>query len=240
MSTDRSSVGRASTASPNEDVITKRSYHDGCGMARALDVVGERWALHVVRELLLGPKRFTDLRTGLPGISSRVLSERLDELERVAVLRRARLAPPAGSWVYELTAWGHELGTVVDQIGRWGARSPYLEPDATLSPDALALSMRNMFSPAAGAGVHTTYEIRTGEDSFVATVTDGAIDVRRGHAAEPDVRVTGEPGPIAGLLYDGADLAAMVSSGALTVDGDRAAVRRFLSLFRLPAPAPTV
>src|SRR5450756_2718555 len=103
-----------------------RSYHDACGMAHALDLVGERWALLVVRELVLGPKRYTDLRADLPGISTTVLAHRLDELEQTGVVRRRRLAPPAGSTVYELTDWGQELEPVIRQLGRWGARSPTL------------------------------------------------------------------------------------------------------------------
>src|SRR5688572_21078405 len=99
-----------------------RSYEDGCAAAHALDIVGERWALLVVRELLLGPKRFTDLRTGLPGISPNVLASRLGELERTAVVRRRRLMPPAGSWVYELTPWGRELEPIILGLGHWGAR----------------------------------------------------------------------------------------------------------------------
>src|SRR6185437_13211742 len=113
-------------------MTTRRSYGDPCGVARALNLVGERWALLVIRELLLGPKRFTDLRTGLPGVSPNVLSQRLDELERVAVVRRRKLAPPAGSWVYELTDWGHDLEPIILDLGRWGARSPFLDRDAEL------------------------------------------------------------------------------------------------------------
>ena len=112
-----------------------RSYEDGCAAAHALDLIGERWALLVVRELLLGPKRFTDLRAGLPGISPNVLSQRLDELERVGVVRRRRLLPPAASWVYDLTPWGQELEPIILQLGRWGARSPLRCPSA-LSPFA--------------------------------------------------------------------------------------------------------
>jgi DNA-binding HxlR family transcriptional regulator len=219
-------------------MITKRTYHDRCGMARALDVIGERWALHVVRELLLGPKRFTDLRAGLTGISSRVLSERLDELERVAVVQRRRLAPPAGSWVYELTDWGSELGVVIDQIGRWGARSPYLDEHATISPDALAISFRNMFNPKAASGTLGTYEIHTGEDSFVVEVRGGKIKVARGHSDAPDVVLTGEVEPIGRLIYFGGDLDDMLAAGEIGVEGNLAAMAQFLTLFGLPEPAP--
>src|SRR3954453_5510820 len=103
---------------------SRRKYDQGCGSARALELVGDRWALLVVRELLLGPKRFTDLRDGLPGIGPNVLSQRLKELEEIGVLRREQLPPPAASTVYELTEWGHELEEILVRLGRWGARSP--------------------------------------------------------------------------------------------------------------------
>src|SRR3954449_3642338 len=102
-------------------MATKRTYGDRCGVARALDVVGERWALLVVRELLLGPKRFTDLRAGLPHVSPNVLSQRLRELEEAGIVRRRKLPPPAGSRVYELTEWGEELEPIVTRLGAWGA-----------------------------------------------------------------------------------------------------------------------
>jgi DNA-binding HxlR family transcriptional regulator len=220
-------------------MVTKRSYHDACGMARALDVVGERWALHVVRELLLGPKRFTDLRTGLPEISTRVLTERLEELTAAAVITRHRLAPPAGSWVYELTDWGHELGVVVDQIGRWGARSPFGDPDATMSADALALSMRNMFRPENAAGVHGTYQVRVGENHYTVAVDDGVIDVRRGDIGTPLFILSGSVDAIAELIYLGGDVGAAAANGSVVIDGDPADVAAYTRLFGLPEPAPT-
>ena len=143
----------------------KRSYEDGCAGAHALDLIGERWAILVVRELLLGPKRFTDLRTGLPTISPNVLSQRLSELEQVSVVRRRKLPPPASAWVYELTDWGRELEPVIIQLGRWGARSPAL-PRAALSVDSLILSFRAMFDPAKADGLQASYGIRLGENQF--------------------------------------------------------------------------
>src|ERR671933_1479571 len=124
-----------------------RTYGDGCAIAQALDVVGERWALLVVRELLLGPKRYTDLRRGLPNASPNVLSQRLAELERAGILRRRKLPPPAASRVYELTEWGMELEPVIVRLGRWGARSPSRPRDAALGVDSLVLSFRTMFDP---------------------------------------------------------------------------------------------
>src|SRR3981081_1998221 len=114
----------------------KRTYGDRCGVARWLDLVGERWALLVVRELLRGPKRFTDLRSGLPHLSPDVLAQRLRELEQAGVVRRAKLAPPAASRVYELTEWGRELEPIVLSLGRWGSRAPFVSEDAVLGVDS--------------------------------------------------------------------------------------------------------
>src|SRR5919202_1684482 len=154
-------------------MATMRTYCDGCAAAHALDLVGERWALLVVRELLLGPKRFTDLRAGLPGVSPNVLAQRLRELERAGVVRRRKLPPPAASKVYELTEWGLELEPVIVRLGRWGARSPLRPLDAALGVDSLVLSFRTMFDPLAADGLTASYELRLGEDVFVAVVDDG-------------------------------------------------------------------
>jgi DNA-binding HxlR family transcriptional regulator len=218
-------------------MVTKRSYADGCAAAHALDLIGERWGLLVVRELVLGPKRFTDLRAGLPGISPNVLTQRLHELEQAAVVRRRKLAPPAGSWVYELTEWGQELEPVLVQLGRWGARSPFVDRDAELSVDSLVLSFRTMFDPRAGDGLHASYELRFGEDVFRARIDDDRIEITRGSADHPDAIIESDPGTLAALIYDGRDLAEAIHSADLTVRGDRTAVERFLTLFSLPKPA---
>ena len=147
-------------------MVTKRSYEDGCASAHALDLVGERWALLIVRELVLGPKRFTDLRGGLPGISPNVLTQRLDELEQASVVRRRRLAPPAAAWVYELTDWGAELGPVIMSFGRWAARSPTMPHDHPMSVDSLILSMRTMFDAGAAAGLKARYRLRFTSSGF--------------------------------------------------------------------------
>src|SRR5215210_4044194 len=133
-------------------MATMRTYCDGCAAAHALDLVGERWALLVVRELLLGPKRFTDLRAGLPGVSPNVLAQRLRELESAGVVHRRKLPPPAASRVYELTEWGEKLEPIIVRLGRWGAQSPSRPCEATLGVDSLVLSFRTMFDPRAADG----------------------------------------------------------------------------------------
>jgi len=216
----------------------KRTYDDGCAAAHALDLVGERWALLVVRELLLGPKRFTDLRAGLPGASPNVISQRLRDLEGVGIVRRRKLPPPAASRVYELTEWGGELEPVIVRLGRWGARSPTKPRDAALGVDSLVLSLRTMFDPRAAEGFGASYELRFGEDRFRAVVDDGRFEISRGSADDPDAIVEADSDTVAGLLYAGRPLAEAVESGDLKVEGDRAAFERFLGLFPLPEPAP--
>lgn len=218
-------------------MATMRSYEDACAAAHALDLIGERWALLVVRELLLGPKRFTDLRAGLPGISPNVLAQRLRELEGAGIVRRRRLPRPAASRVYELSDWGKELEPVIISLGRWGARSPFRPRDAGLGVDSLILSFRTMFDPRAAEGLEASYELRLGEESFRVEVADGRFEIARGDADGPDAIVEADPGTLATLVYEGRDLAEALRSGSLEIEGDRSAVERLLSLFRLPEPA---
>jgi DNA-binding HxlR family transcriptional regulator len=218
-------------------MTTNRSYNEACGTAHALDLVGERWALLVVRELVLGAKRYSDLRADLPGISTNVLSHRLDELEDGGIVRRRRLPPPAASWVYELTEWGQELEPIIRQLGRWGARSPSHPRDAHLSVTSLILSLRTNFDAHAADATTASYELRLGEDRFHAQVTAGQFQVTRGSAERPDAVLETDPATLAGLIYGRRDLAEARRSGDLTIEGDEPMVQRFLVLFPLPAPA---
>jgi DNA-binding HxlR family transcriptional regulator len=217
---------------------TMRTYGDGCAIARALDLVGERWALLVVRELLLGPKRYTDLRKGLPNASPNVLSERLRELERAGILRRHKLPPPAGSRVYELTDWGRELEQIVISLGRWAARSPTLPNDAPIvSADSIILALRGLFDSGAAHGLRASYDLRLGEDRFRIEVADDEIQAARGDAHQADAMIDTDPGTLDAVLWQGRPLADAQRSGRLTIEGDKAAVKRFLRLFPMPEPA---
>ena len=214
-------------------MATARTYGDGCAIARALDVVGERWALLVVRELLLGPKRFTDLRRGLPNASPNVLSERLRELERAGVVRRRKLAPPAGSRVYELTDWGLELEPLVLSLGRWGARSPAPPGDAPVrSADSVILSLRGLFDADASRGLRARYELRMDEDRFRVEVAGGALEVARGGADEADATLVSDPDTLNAVLWGGLSLTEAQRSGRLTIEGDRAAAKRLVEVFQ--------
>ena len=219
-------------------MTTLRTYGDGCAIAHGLDLVGERWALLVVRELLLGPKRNTDLRRGLPGASPNVLSERLRELERAGVIRRRKLPPPAGSRVYELTDWGRELEPIVISLGRWAARSPSRPIDAPIvSVDSIILALRSLFDPGTAHGLRARYELRFGEDRFRIEVADDEIEIVRGGADQPDATIDTDPGTLDTVLWAGRPLADAQRSGRMTIEGDTAAVERFAQLF--PPPEPT-
>ncbi len=214
-----------------------RTYSDGCAAAHGLDLIGERWALLVVRELVLGPKRFTDLRGGLPGISPNVLAQRLDELERASIVRRRKLPPPGVAWVYELSEWGMELEPVIMALGRWAVRSPTLLQGHPISVDALILSFRTMFDPLAAAGFEASLELRLGADRFHAHIGGGRMQLARGAAANPDAVIEAEADTLAALAYGGRKLAEAIQADEVRVEGDKSIARRFLTLFPLPAPA---
>lgn len=219
-----------------EEMSGKRSYDDGCAAAHALDLVGERWALLVVRELLLGPRRFSDLQAGLPHISPNVLSRRLKDLEAIGVVRRQKLPPPAGVWVYELSEWGYELEPILQQLGRWGARSPWRPAEAPISLATLVTAMKTMFHPPAAEGLEATYELRLAAECFRVRVAGGQLEIARGRAERPDAVLEGDVATLGGLAFGGQSFAEAVASGRLTVHGDEELARRFLRLFKLPEP----
>lgn len=212
---------------------TKRSYHDACGLAQALDLVGERWALLIARELVYGPKRFTDLKAGLPGISPNVLTQRLTELEQVGVVRKRRLPPPVSASVYDLTDWGRDLEESMMVLGRWAARSPSFDTEGAFSADSMMMSLRTMFHPADAQGLRVTINVALGDDLFFVEVRGGRITVQRGSADDADVTLTTDPETLAGVIYEGVE----PDEAGLDVSGDRALFERFRSAFSLPEPA---
>lgn len=214
--------------------VARRRYDDACGTAHALDLIGERWALLVMRELMLGPKRFSDLKADLPGISANVLSQRLEGLETSGLVMRRRLPPPASAQVYELTDWGQEAEPIVQSLGRWAARSPAHDPTLPLSGTSLMLSFRTMFEGKRAEGLEARIGFRIPPETFVATISGGAIDTRRGEVADADLLLTGPATAIAGFVYGGVPLEALEAEGALTVEGDRELAVRFATLFPLP------
>lgn len=206
---------------------TTRSYNDLCPIARALDVVGERWALLVVRELLLGPQRFSDLRDALPGVSSNLLTDRLRELEARGVIRRRVLPPPAGSSVYELTDRGRRLESVLDALGEWGAtESP--PADGSLSATAVLLFLRGSLraNPATPAG---TFRLRLENRAWTLARREGVVEIEPGDHGTADAEIRTDPITLNALLADPDGLDAAVATGAAEIEGDVDALRRLLT-----------
>ena len=215
----------------------RRRYDDACGTAHALELVGERWALLVIRELLLGPKRFSDLRADLPGISANTLTQRLEGLEAIGLVVRRRLPPPAAIQVYELTDWGYEAEPIIQTLGRWATRSPGHDPSLPLSATSLMLSFRTMYSPDRAKGINATIGFRIGTETFRVTLSNGRLEAVRGDPAGADLVLTGAAPAIAGFVYGGVPFSALEAEGALEVEGDSDLAERFATLFPLPAKA---
>ena len=218
--------------------MTTRAYGQYCGFARALEVVGERWALLVVRDLLVGPKRFTDLLNGLPGIPSNILTARLKELESAGVARRRVLPRPSRAVVYELTEYGLELEAVVVELGRWGAKNlgdP--RPGEALTVDALITALRSTFRADAARGFQAGYELHVGEIVLHARVDDGRVEVAAGALPGADLVIAAGPG-IRALMAGELSPAAAVENGTVHVKGSRKLLTRFAEIFRIePMPA---
>ncbi|PRY50745.1 HxlR family transcriptional regulator [Geodermatophilus tzadiensis] len=218
----------------------RRSYDDPCGIARALDVVGERWALLVVRELLLGPKRYTDLARGLPGSSPTVLSQRLRDLEAAGLVTRSGTGPPVGGRVYELTDRGRALDDVLLALGRWGSRTVQTSA-GELGTDAFVLALRTTVDPARLAGWSARVELRVeepaGTDRIALTVGDGRLSAVRGAAPGADASLAGPAAVLRPVAFGRRPLDAALAAGDLRVDGDAAVVRRLLAAVVPPVPA---
>jgi putative sterol carrier protein len=185
--------------------------------------------LLVVRELLLGPKRFTDLRAGIPDISPNVLGQRLRELEESGIVRRRKLAPPAAAQVYELTEWGSDLEPAVLALGQWASRSPGFPLVAPMGPDSLVLAMKTAFQAEKADGLDATYELRLGELPFSIAVKGGRFEAERGEPDRPDATIRSDPSTIAGIVFGEKRLGKAVDAGEIEVDGSRRAVN---ALFR--------
>jgi len=220
-----------------DSTSSRRRYDDACGTAHALDLIGERWALLVMRELMLGPKRFSDIRADLPGISANVLTQRLEGLEAAGLLVRRRLPPPANAQVYELTDWGYEAEPIVQVLGRWAARSPDHDPTLPLSPVSLMLSFRTMFDSKRTGGLEARIGFRLGNETFLLTIADHRISTERGEARDVQALVTGGATAVAAAVYGGVPIEALEQEGALEVEGDRDLFRKFTTLFPLPPKA---
>ncbi|RTZ47797.1 transcriptional regulator [Candidimonas sp. SYP-B2681] len=215
----------------------KRSYYDGCAAAHALDLIGERWALLIVRELLLGPKRFTHLQAGLAGISPNVLTQRLNELEAAFVVQRRKLPLPASAWVYELTEWGRELEPIILRLAHWGVRSVLFTPPAGLGADAMMLSLRTFFDPHKAHGFAATIRIELPDDQFDAAVADSRITLARTGNGQVDAAIQVDSGTLVKLAYGKGDIEQALQDREFSFAGNKILLTRFLSLFTLPEGA---
>ncbi|MBP2705886.1 helix-turn-helix transcriptional regulator [Microbispora sp. RL4-1S] len=210
--------------------MSQRSYEDSCGTALALDVIGERWALHVVRELIFGPKRFRDLRRALPNASQNVLSQRLRELESDGVVRRVELGPPVSAHVYELTDRGRDLEPVLIALARWGAHQP--EPDgATMSTDAFMLLLKALHRPQAGDVSELAIRLAVAVDTFDIVVTPSAVTVVRGGQGAVQATVRGSVPTLLSLIFTDRTVVEAADSGDVTATGDIEAAQRFFRRF---------
>lgn len=214
-----------------------RWYADACGAAFAMELIGERWTLLIVRELMLGARRFSEIRAELPGLSAKVLTERLERLEDLGVLTRRRLPPPAAVQVYELTSWGYELEPVMQELGRWAVRSPLHDPELPLTPVAFMLSLRTMMSADAAGDLELSALFETSEARYLAELRGGELAARPigDEAVVPDLTFRADAAPaFAGLFYGNRP----ASECGVTIDGEPALARRFISLFDLPSKCP--
>jgi DNA-binding HxlR family transcriptional regulator len=217
---------------------SKRSYGDACGIARALDVVGERWALMVVRELLLGPKRFTDIRSGLPHVSPDVLAQRLRDLEQADIVQHRRLPPPYASQVYELTPGGRALEPALIALGRWGgAYAPAPSDEMCMSLDAYIVSLRTLFDPLSAGDFAARVELQLGDEFFRVIIADGQVEADRGELPDADVVIETDPTTLFDVLHGHRPLADALAADAMRFRGDKRKAKRFTQLFPLPEPA---
>lgn len=218
-----------------DSALHGRWYGDACGTAFAMEIVGERWSLLVVRELMLGGRRFSDLRSRLPGVSAKVLTERLARLEEAGVLARRRLPPPVSAQVYELTEWGLLAEPAIRELGRWAARSPQHDQTLPLTPVGLMISLRTMGDPVGIASFPATVGFELDGEEFVASPGATMLEIRRGDLTEAALvfRAAGAE-PLAALFYGKVPASDLIRQGALAIQGDAGLAERFAALFALP------
>ncbi len=204
-----------------------RSYREYCSLAKALDLVGDRWTLLIVRELWLrGACRYTDLRNGLPGIATNLLAERLRELEQAGVVSREEAPPPVATTLFGLTPRGKELRPALEELTRWGL--PLMteqDPEDAVRSHWLASALELMLTDQAADRPPITVELDVGDQPIVVHTADGAVRTSLGPNAAPDLKLTGSPRPVLGLMLGMIDLAGAQAQG-VTYDGDPAILER--------------
>jgi DNA-binding HxlR family transcriptional regulator len=218
--------------------MENRSYNQYCGLAYALDIVGERWTLLIIRELIPGPRRFTDLIKGLPGISSNLLAERLRSLEQYGIIGRRVLPPPAGSMVYGLTPLGQLLEDTLLVLGKWGSQfvPPAVGRAALLNVGSYAMTLKTFFRPERAQGIHKTYELRVDDEVLQVQIHEGEIAVRQGQALKADVIFQTDVATYLGLLQGKLQAEEAIAEELIQIEGNPEALSGFLELFKLPVP----
>lgn len=214
-------------------MVSKRTYGQFCGFARAVEIVGERWAMLVIRDLLVGPKRFGELQRGLPKIPTNILTARLKELEAAGIVQRRASSRPGGGVLYELTARGAELEAPVLALGRWGAKlldAP--RPDEVVTNDSMIMALRTTFQPQAASGVHASYELRMGPVVIHACIDDGKLTVAEGPLPDADLSI--EAGPaLKAVMANEIPPREALANKSVHVTGDPALFDRFAEIFRI-------
>ncbi|GAA0568951.1 winged helix-turn-helix transcriptional regulator [Actinomadura livida] len=220
--------------------MEQRTYNQYCATARTLDLVGERWTLLLIRELLTGPKRFGDLQASLRGLGTGLLSARLKHLEREGLARKITLPAPARTPAYALTEAGEELGPAILELARWGMKWALGErrEGETFHPNWAVLGLKACFDPRAAAGLRAVYEFRIGDETLQARVDDGTIEMSHGPAQPPDAVITMDEQAFLALAAGRTTLAELIGDGMATASGDRDVMAKLGDLFRLPQPRP--
>ena len=212
--------------------MTKRSYNQQCSLAYALDIVGERWTLLLVREFMTGPKRFTDLQHNMPGMGTNLLSERLKQLEAAKVIHRRRLPPPSAAAVYELTDLGQDLSPAVVALAEWGLKAGRIGSRAEhYRPGWTFVGMYAAFRPEETAGLHERYEFRIGDEVFYVRVDDGALETGQGPSDDPDAVITTTVDTFRAVVTGERSMFEAVNSADATVEGDATALDRLARMF---------
>lgn len=219
----------------SEKVQQTRWYDDACGTALAMELVGERWSLLIVRELMFGARRFGELRAGLIGISANVLTQRLEGLEAANILMKRKLPPPANVQVYELTPWGYEAEVVIQELGRWAVRSPDHDTTLPLSAASIMMSFRTMIDRSRSGDRPMAVGFRMGPERFVALVDADGIAINREEPEGVDAVIETDPMTLASVVYGGRPIADAEAAGTLTIQGDHAVFEHFITLFLLPS-----
>ncbi|HVI98862.1 MAG TPA: winged helix-turn-helix transcriptional regulator [Sphingomonas sp.] len=212
----------------------KRWYDDACGTALALEFLGERWSMLIMRELMFGARRFGEIKANLPGISANVLTQRLEGLERAGILVKRKLPSHTSVQVYELTPWGAMTEPIFQEMGRWAVRSRRHDPTLFLSPASAMLSLRTMIDPEKARGDRMTLAFRFPTDAFVGELADGELAIRRGETDAADVTFATDTTTFVATVYGKRPFADSEAAGLLSLEGDREAAARFVDLFALP------